>query len=40
MEIHQRAFFKEPHLRKWQNEVGFALLSELLQDSVNNLLLM
>lgn len=39
IEIHQRALFKEPRLRKWQNEVGFGL-SELLQDNVNNLLLM
>lgn len=40
MEIHQRALFKEPHLRKWQNEVGFGLFSELVQDNVNNLLLL
>lgn len=40
MEIHQRALFKDSHLRKWQNEVGFGLFSEVLQDGVNNLLLM
>lgn len=40
MEIHQRDLFKEPHLRKWQNEVGFGLFCELWQDGVNNLLLM
>lgn len=40
MEIHQRDLFKELHLRKWQNEVGFGLFSELWQDGVNNLLLM
>lgn len=31
--------FKEPHLRKWQNEVGFGLFAELLQNCVNHLLM-
>lgn len=37
--MHQRALFKEPHLRKRQNEVAFGLFSGLMQDGVNNLLL-